>query len=775
MNSPIFSFLSKMPHFSFLPPSEIERIAASCSEKQYAMGTVLAVAGETRIEDVFIVAQGALALHNENEGEWALADYIKEGEIFGSIAILMNNGTSIKTVMVENDCRGYSIPAKIFQDLCVRHPAFFDYFIENFSHNISDNALSGIIETGQAKYFLSAVAPFSFLPKETVGTIATSLSIVRYPENTVLFTQGHSRLGHLYILQEGAAERTNETRNEKTMLCTLSEGDLFGGISILQNNGIAARSLRVTKPALFYLLPKTQFLLLCKQYPDFLEYFTDIFGKRMLAKSYAAILSRTIQPPEMEGPLFNQPISAICTLKPIFGETTMSIQAAARMMKKSQISSLFLKSPDGDCAGVITERDLTRRVIATGHQMSGPVADIMSAPVLTIPTNAPVFEACMAMMQQNIRHLAISDTSNQVTGILSSRDILRNQGQSPLFLIRETDEAVSMAEVIEKQRRLQAVLQTLVANGACSKNLTRFISTFSDAVIKKIIAFTLDELGPAPVKFAFIILGSDGRFEQTLKTDQENAIVYEDVPHQSEEEVNAYFLRFGEMTCNLMAQAGYSFCTSGVMAKNPKWCLSLPKWKEKVLDWIHATSPEDLRHACLFFDFRCGYGQTAKVNQLRAFLFASLEEECKFFHHMAKKALHFHPPTGFTEAKKEKHHSRFDIKSVMTPIVDFVRIYALKNKVHTTNTLERLYELKLKDAISSKEYEEIEKAHGFLMQLQLVHQVTAPLTQDHLPDNAINPEKLTHIEQKMLRAIFKRIEDFQAKMETDFIGTTSAG
>ncbi|MEA3232743.1 MAG: cyclic nucleotide-binding domain-containing protein, partial [Thermodesulfobacteriota bacterium] len=397
MTSQIFSFLSNMPHFSLLPESDLEKITAAVTERKHAKGTVLAVKGETRIENIFIVTKGSLSLHDEKKGEWKLIGYIKAGEVFGGITILMNSGISLRTVMADTDCRGYLIPAALFQECCTRHKAFFDYFIENFSQNIFDDSLAGIIETGQAKYFLSGVAPFSFLPEEEIEKIAATLSVVRYPAATVLFVQGRSRLGHLYILQKGAAERYYETRKEKTMRGILSEGDIFGGISILHNDGIAVRSFRVNEPTLFYLLPKDKFLSLCDLYPAFIEYFTDIFGRRMLERSYAAIIAKTMQPLEVEGRLFNQPVSAICTLEPIFGDTNMSIQSAAKKMGNAQIGALFLKSPDGNCAGVVTERDLTGRVIATGHDVSRPVTEIMSTPVISIPMDAPVFEACMAM------------------------------------------------------------------------------------------------------------------------------------------------------------------------------------------------------------------------------------------------------------------------------------------------------------------------------------------------------------------------------------------
>ena len=775
MNSEIFSFLSDMPHFSLLPEAEIKKVATSSTARQYDAGTIVAVAGQTRIKEIFVVIKGALSLFDETDGQRKPVGSIREGEIFGGITIEMNNGISLKTVVAEQTCAGYAIPADIFQDLCVHHRDFFEYFIEHFSHNISDPSLFAIIETGQTRYFLTTLAPFSFLPEEEIDRVVSSLSVVKYAENTILFVQQHSRIGHLYILQKGAAERYYETRKEKTMRGILSEGDLFGGISILHNDGVAVRSFRVTEPSIFYLLPKADFLALCENYPVFIEYFTDIFGKRMLEKSYAALIAKTTHPPEMENQFFNQPISSICTMEPIFGDTGMSIQAAAGVMQQHQISAVFLKSSGGDCAGIVTERDLTRRVVAPGHAITGPVSEIMSSPVITFPIDAPVFEACMAMMQQNIRHLAIRDTQNEVVGILSNRDILKNRGQSPLFLIRETGDADDMTKLIEKQHRLPAVLQELVSSGAHSKNLTRFISTFSDVILDKIIGFTLNELGPPPAQFVFMILGSDGRFEQTLKTDQDNAIIYEDVPSDAQESVNAYFLRFGETACALLDQAGYTFCTGNIMAQNPEWCLSLSQWQAKFSRWIHAAGPEDLLHASIFFDFRCGYGDCALIDRLRTFLFDSLEKRRGFFTYMAENALRARPPLGFFRnfvvEPKGKHRSKFDIKKAMLPIVDLARVYALKNKVETTNTLERLYDLKLKNVFTLSQFDELEKAYSFLMQLRLVRQITAIRDEGQPPDNYINPKKLTQIEQKMLKEIFRRIESFQSKMEVDFTGT----
>ena len=774
MNERAFKYLSGMPHFSFLPKSELKKISDKTSFKSYPKDTLFAVQNTTKIDNIFVVEKGSLSLYDEKQGEKKLIGHIKPGEVFGGITILMNGAISLRTVIVDKDCSGYMIPKEDFLDYCTRNKSFYEYFVKNFSKHIFDDSLGSIISIGQAKNFLFSINPFSFLPEKAIEQAAAKLTMVQHPADTVLFVQERSRVGYLYILQKGSAERYYEKNHEKTMSEMLNEGDIYGGISMLVNDGISVRTFRVNEKSHFYLLPKKVFLDICSRYEAFSEYFTDIFGKRMLEKSYASIIAKTMQPEEGGLQFFNRAVSSINMKKPVFGDINLSIQDAAGMMSREKISSLFIITPDGECTGVLTEKDLTKKVIATGYDISRPVSDIMSSPVRTIPDQALIFEALMSMMEKNIRHLAITDSSKKVTGILTNRDLLTAQGQSPVFLIREISAADSMTEIIDRYNKLPKQIRSLITGGAKAENLTRFITTVSDTILNKLIKYTIDELGPPPAEFVFMILGSEGRREQTLKTDQDNAIIYEDVPKKDESGVNNYFLKFGKKVCTLLDQAGYAFCKGDVMAQNPKWCQPLSTWKKYFSSWIHAAEAEDLLQASIFFDFRTGYGNKDFVDSLHRHLFDSLGGWSGFFRHLTENALHFKPPLGFFRnfvvESKGKHRDAFDIKSAMTPIVDFARIYALKNKIEETNTLERLRQLNIKKVLSRQEYKEIERAYSFLLQLRLARQITSAIDEKAEPDNYIKPKALTQIEQKMLKEIFVRIEKFQSKLNFEFIG-----
>ena len=774
MNESPQAYLSKLPHFAFFSEDKLKTIAEACTFENYPEGFVYAIQGESRVDHVFAVSEGSISLYDQWDGDKKLIGYIKPGEIFGGITILLNGGISLRTVIVDRSCSGYTIPGELFQKLCAENKRFHEYFLENFSKHIFDPALSAIIETGQTRHFLAGLDPFSFLPAEEIDWIASRLSVVHYPKDTVLFAQGRTRIGYLYILQRGSAERYFEEGRKKTMSDMLGEGDLYGGISILLNDGISVRTLQVKEDSYFYLLPKKHFLEVCSRHEEFTEYFTDIFGKRMLEKSYAGIIAQTARPQEDELLFFNQPVSNLYSPDPVFGDSGLTIQETAAIMQRKNISAVFIRNPAGKCTGIVTERDLTNKVVAAGYDAMRPVADIMSAPVRSVSDESLVFEALMIMMQDDIRHLAVAGADGRIVGVLSSRDLMAAQGQSPLFLLRQISEAEDMDGIVERHNQLPSMVRSLITSGAQAGNVTRFITAVSDAILEKLISYVMDEVGPPPARFAFLMLGSEGRREQTLKTDQDNAIVYEEGSGESGDAVQDYFLEFGRRVCTLLDRAGYAFCTGNVMAQNPQWCQPLAVWKQNFSSWIHAAEPEDLLQASIFFDFRIGYGDPDIVEELRTHLFDSLQGWSGFFRHLTINTLHFKLPIGFFRnfvvESKGKHRDAFDIKGAMAPIVDFARIYALKHKIGETNTLERLKHLSLQKVLPPEDYEELEKAYSFLLQLRFARQVTMTVDEKRSPDNYIYPKKMTGIEQKMLKEIFRRIEKFQTKLEFEFIG-----
>ncbi len=776
MSTPAFDFLLQTSPFSYLPKEELRKLADQVRTREYEKYKILLIQNKSKIEDVYIIQSGSLELYYEKDGQKLLSSFLKEGQSCGGIGLLMNEGISVRTVMVERKASLLIIPKDVFLELCRNHPKFSDYYVKIYRKLSDDQAYASIVSSGQALRFLANVVPFAFLPEKELEKIATKLSVVRYPRNTVVYSQNRSKVEYLHILQKGVAYRYFEDLGEKKLRGMLGEGDIYGGISMLINNGISVRTLEVEDESYFYLLSEELFSDLCDRYEEFTEFFTDTFGKRMLDKTYASIIKQADNPIEDQSQFFNQTVESIRGSMLVACDADMSIREAAVMMTQNRCSSIFIQDQKGDYVGVVTDNDLRAKVIADGYSYEKPVKDIMSAPLHTISARAFVFEALLEMMRKNVKHLAVTDMRGRVIDAITNRDLVTAQSRSPLFLIREIGDAPSIAEIINIHSQLPWQIRSLINSGAKSRNVTRMITTISDAILKKLIGFALDELGEPPVPFVFMILGSEGRKEQTLKTDQDNAIIYEDVDESEEEDVKRYFLTFGEKVCTWLDQAGYAFCEGGIMAKNPDLCQSLSAWKQNFSDWIYKAEAEDLLQASIFFDFREGYGETKLTDDLRHFLFESLAGWSGFFRHLTENALCFRPPLGFFRnfivESEGKHQDAFDIKGAMQPIVDFARIYALKHQLEETNTQERLYQLYLKEVLTSQEYNELDKAYSFMMQLRFIRQYTVVLEENAKPDNYINPKKLSRIEQTMLKEIFKRITKFQTKLEVEFIGVT---
>lgn len=769
----MLDFISHTRVFAPLPEEERVNMCMDMTRERYQKGFILCRQDETSLEQVYIIENGSLEIYFDEGDKKRLRGTLARGDVFGGIAILMNSGKSPRTVMVREDATLLAIPKNNFIDICTRHESFYTFFVETFQGRMLDKSYAAIFQSSQISHFLSGIVPFSFLPEDVLKEISREFSVVHYSSGTRLFYQGKTRVEYLYIIQKGAVERYFEEGENKTLRGVLGEGDLYGGISMLVNDGIAVRSIHILENTYFYILPKTVFLKLCHDHKNFAEYFSGTFGKRMMDKSYASIIKKPTGGIDSATPFFDLQVQNIYQKNILSCGEDTPIQQAASLMSDGKCSSIYIQNPKGEYTGVVTDADFRSKVIVKGHDITAPIVTIMSSPLNSVQMDSMVSEALLEMMESNHKHLAVRDRQSNVVGILTNRDLLTAQEQSPFFVIRELASAAGLDEIVDKQKRIPRLIRNMLNSGAKAKTITRLISSISDAILEKLVGFALDELGPAPAEFVFLIVGSEGRNEQTLKTDQDNAIIYADVTKSESRAAKAYFLKFGERVCTWLDQAGYDFCKGDVMAKNPKWCQPLSLWKRYFYSWIRVSTPKDLMQSNIFFDLRGGCGNIGLVDELRLFLFESLEGWTRFFRDLTVNALGFKPPLGFfrnfvVESKGE-HRNKLDIKKSMTPIVDIARIYALNNNISETNTQERLYRLYLEKVLNEETYNDLDRAYSYLMHQRLSCQIKNILAGEK-PDNYMDPTKLSRMDQTMLKEIFKRIERMQTRLRLDFTG-----
>lgn len=478
---------------------------------------------------------------------------------------------------------------------------------------------------------------------------------------------------------------------------------------------------------------------------------------------------------------FNQPI------KHFLQEITQcsmntTVQKAAAIMSKSKYSAVLVTAANSSdetdrekYIGILTDRDIRSRVVAEGTGTDRPVYEVMTSPLLTIPDSSLIFEAMLLMREKGVRHLAVKDHSEKIVSIVSDQQLLHMQSNSSANLIKEIHEARLVEDIVTTRNRMPRLVKSLIDSGANSRNICRILTAVSDAIVEKLLGFALGELGPPPAPFAFIALGSEGREEQTLKTDQDNAIIYEDVPDPGQKQLaKDYFLKLGETVCTWLDQCGYKLCEGEVMARNPKWCRPLSGWKKHFGGWIAAATPQDLLEVNIFFDFRPVYGDRKFTSELRAYIDEALAGRPEFFQFIARNALLYKPPIGFfgniVVDSSGDNPSTFDIKEAMKPIVNFARLYTLKHNVEETNTQERLHRLYNQGVLTKASYQEMVKVYDYMMQMRFKHQAQV-ISENREPDNFINPRQLTDIEHTLLKNMFSQINNFQKRLSYDFTGT----
>lgn len=623
--------------------------------------------------------------------------------------------------------------------------------------------------------YLQTIVPFNQLPLDVLQSVADQLQEVSYKKDTIIYQQESTKLKGVDIIVKGEYESFfYDSAQNKRLVEHHTEGFCYGGVSILLNRRQSMRTVIAKKGTLVYFLHRKDFRALCKAYEDFFLYFTAEFGKRMQNEEFVHFFKR---PPAFEesylaaDQMYSRKIESV-EYRPIVQCTESTpIYKVAASMATNKVSCLFVTDEQKQIKGYVTDITLRDKVIAQQRNAADPVGDVMDNPIVSIDIEAYVYEAVLMMFSTKTRYLLV-EKEGEYVGFLSRNKLLSEQAQSPLVFIQSVKSAMSDDELKRKWDSVPHFVNQLLERGVNAQIANQVISTIADTIAQKVIESVIETVGDPPAKFVFMVLGSEGRKEQTFKTDQDNAIIYEDKANEHREEVRAYFLEFAEQVSGRLNAIGIAYCTGGFMAQNPKWTHSLSHWKRNYLNWMAESLPETVINFSTFFDCRFVYGDAGIMDELHAFLNEELQKPMdKLFYNMAVNALQYEPPLTFfntirtfTKNKREV----FDIKKAMTPIVDLVRVYALKHRVFEVNTGERMKALRQLDVFSETAYHELSQSYYFLMSMRLKKQAVQIIYDKTSPDNYIDLSSLTKIERVTLKEIFKVIGNFQSKIKMDF-------
>lgn len=468
--------------------------------------------------------------------------------------------------------------------------------------------------------------------------------------------------------------------------------------------------------------------------------------------------------------LMNQKVTNI--MKNIVScEMNLSILEAAALMTSHRSSVILLRSPGNEYVGILTDRDIRERVVAGALNPMRPAYEVMSSPIHFIDEGAILSEAEIRMKRVAVSCLVVKNAENQIAGFIS-RDMIGDYRHSDHeAFVKIIESAATVEELSDHLKKMMLLVNAMVESGARTTSITKIITTFADSITEKLADMVIAELGKPPVSFAFVALGSEGRSEQTLLTDQDNALIYSDDVEMSSDIVKNYFLSFGERMNRLLDKVGYSFCKGGVMAQNPKWNQSLSTWKKYFTGWIVTPEPQNLLDLSIFFDIRCVYGDKKIVDDLINHINQVLSQHPSFFGPLARVCMNYKIPLGIfgkihTESS-EDHGKIVNVKNSARVIVNLVRLYAMHRQIVETNTIRRLDCLHEKNVLSGAIYRDLKYAFDFLMMIQFKSQVLA-FNAGKKMDHNVDLSSLTSIEIKTLKSIFSQIAVFQLKLKHDF-------
>jgi CBS domain-containing protein len=609
--------------------------------------------------------------------------------------------------------------------------------------------------------FLKKVPPFQSLADAELKRIAEGISMEFYPKGLTILHQDGPPSEYLRIIKKGGVKVFIKSGDEEEVVIDYrSEGDAFGFLSLVGGDRSRANVVAV-EDTIAYLINRKTITGLLDSNSAFTEFFLKSFLNKYIDKTYKEMHNKSLLYGGGDKLLFTTPVGELATKDVLTASQDITIKEAAGIMSEKRISSLVLVDTEGVPAGIVTDRDLRDKIVSKGRDIKDKVSSIMSVSLIKAEAREYCFEALLKMIRYDIHHLIVVD-EGRLKGIITNHDLMMLQGTSPISIAREIESQQTIEGLVPPSRKINTMISILLKEGAKASNITRIITEINDRLIRNILEIAERKYGSPPVDYCWVVFGSEGRKEQTFKTDQDNAIIYDNPELEKDEiEIRKYFSEFTHFVRDALVACGFPMCPADFMASNARWCQSLNVWKEYFSKWISNPTPEALLMSLIFFDFRPIHGNLKLAEDLRSHLGQHLKNQNIFFARMAGVITKNRPPLGFFRSfiveKSGEHKDALNLKlRGIGPVVDLARLFALERGVHETSTLERIKALKDKHPVISELGSELEQAFEFISLLRVHHQIEQ-IEESVPPDNFINPEKLSNLEKKSLKESFQLI------------------
>lgn len=615
--------------------------------------------------------------------------------------------------------------------------------------------------------FLRRHAPFDRMAAPHLEFLAERLTLGFYAKDETITSPEAGEANTFYIIKQGRVRGESGSESAEGAW-ELHPGECFPLGALLSRRAVRMPQ-RAAEDTFCFELARDDFDRLYAISPEFRDFCSRRLASLLdqtLRTLQAAVATRMSSETSLGAPL-----KSLVRRSPVACLSATPIRAALATMNAEHVGSIAVTDDTARPVGIFTLHDLLSRVAAANVDLDAPIMCVMTPAPLTLSAEAPAHEAALLMASHGFGHVCVVERGRLV-GVVSERDLFSLQRVGMVNLSRSITHAPDVATLARLGRDVHRFIDQMLAQGVSVAQLAQIVTLLNDRLTRRAIALCRAEVEEPEASFTWLAFGSEGRQEQTLRTDQDNGILFAVPPGMTAEAVRARLLPLAKRINQALADIGFPLCPGNVMAGNPECCLSLDEWRARFVRWIDQGTPEHLLKASIFFDFRALEDNDAPVNELRSYVLERCAANPRFLRQMAENALRNRPPLGlmrdFVVPSSGAHPHTLDLKlQGTTPFVDGARLLALAHGLAETNTLARLRAAARAGAVRSEEAEAWCDAYGFLQLLRMRHHQQQQGRGETL-DNHVDPDSLNELDRRVLKEAFRQARKLQSRLALDY-------
>ncbi|MFW5815930.1 MAG: putative nucleotidyltransferase substrate binding domain-containing protein [Wenzhouxiangella sp.] len=595
--------------------------------------------------------------------------------------------------------------------------------------------------------FLARVPPFSELPSEEIDQLIGACRTMNFDAGDRVGRFDQPGEHGLYVIATGAAVLKAA---DGRPLEQRGEGELFGH-AIRFDGASCSYEVEASEDLEVLYLGAEELAALGQRQPHFTRFLSDGPGARLR--------SAEGRRPARLGEL---PLRA-----PVTGDPQSSIREIATLMSRHQVSCVPLVR-DGALVGIVTDRDLRNRVLGGNVDPALAITQVMTPDPVTVTTGHRIEDALVEMMRLGIHHLPVMDDDGRLTSVISSGDLLRQQSPHPLRLVRDIQRAQSPSAIADLARQGPGMLAAMARQGSQVTEVGRVASMITDGATRRLLSLAQDQLGQAPMDWAWMAFGSQARLEQGLISDQDNGLLLAESPTG---EAAEYFRKMAEFVCDGLNDCGYVYCPGGVMAKG-EWRMGYVDWRKTFSGWMVEPKPKSVMQSSIFFDMRGVAGDMGMARRLHAEVLEQASQSKIFRRFLAAESMGHRPPLGLFRQFVQEHDGEKSQglnlkKRGVIPIVDLARVRALEGAIGAVHTEERLRAAGEQGIMNERDADDLIHALRFIGNVRLRHQV-ALFERGEKPNHLVDPDELSGLHRRYLRSAFGIVRTAQEALSNRY-------